>query len=180
MEVINHMLEDFDAVIRRAGLCVRYMFPADIRLHVSREVACVSGHEVIVKRHGVWHKFDNARGGGQWQDLVGADAEVSLPGSSLGFEQRRDLIEDLLHDGILAEIIVATLEELLVFFTVGTDGGDDLGHADTRCNRELRGKAGDHRDTAVVAIRAERCSESGRGDPLVRVEDIRLEALACR
>ena len=59
---------------------------------------------------GVLDEFDDARCGGQGEDFVGSDAEVALAGGSLGFQEAADLVEDLLHYGVLSEIIAAALE----------------------------------------------------------------------
>ena len=58
----------------------------------------------------VRHEFDNARRSCQGEDLVGANAKVSLAGSSLGFQKVADLIKDLLHYGILSKVIGSAFE----------------------------------------------------------------------
>ena len=102
-----------------------------------------------------------------------------MAGNALGSEEGGDLVEDLFHDRILAEVVVAAFEELFVFVAVGANSGDDFGHADSRGDRKFGGEASDQRNFAVVAIGAERGSECWRGHPLMGVEGIGFETLAC-
>ena len=58
----------------------------------------------------VGDEFDDARSGCQREDFVGTNAEVALAGGSLGFQEAADLIEYLLHYGVLSKIIASALE----------------------------------------------------------------------
>ena len=47
-------------------------------------------------------------------------------------EEGGDLLEDLLHYGVLTEVVIAAFEELLVFETVGPNRCYDLWHTNPR------------------------------------------------
>lgn len=110
MELVADLAVDFDAVVDGFGLRVGDEFAAVAGFEVFGVVALVRGQEVVVQWAGVLDEFDDARRGGQGEDFVGPDAEIALAGGSLGFQQAADLVEDLLHYGVLSKIIAAALE----------------------------------------------------------------------
>lgn len=67
-------------------------------------------HDPLVKWDSVLDKFHKARARGEREHFVCANAEVAEAGSGMVFEEARDLIKDLFHDGILTEVVVARLK----------------------------------------------------------------------
>ena len=87
------------------------------------------------------------------------------------------MVEDLFHDGVLAEVVVAAFEELFVFEAVGAEGGDDFGHADAGGESEFREEFRDVGDAGIVAIGSEIDFHCWGWD--FEVLDVLLEPLAC-
>ena len=118
--------------------------------------------------NGIRNEFDDARRGCQREDFIGTDAKVSLTSGSLGFQKIVDLIEDLLHYGVLSKVVGAAFElqflSLLALFAVITtyqllvpqpvcaNGGDNFRHADSRGYREMRLKPCNDRNMGVVTV----------------------------
>ena len=110
VELVHYGFEDVDALGGGFGLGVGDHLAADVRFEVIWVVALVGGHEVVVERDGVGDELDDAGGRGQGQDFVCSDAEAPLACGTVSLEKRGHLGKDLLHDGVLAEVVVAGFE----------------------------------------------------------------------
>jgi hypothetical protein len=49
---------------------------------------------------------------GEWNDLVGSDEKVSLPGLHISLQNRIHYLEDLFHDCVLTHVVCAFTLEL--------------------------------------------------------------------
>lgn len=110
MEISGDLLEGFDAFFGALGLGIGDVFAAGIGFEVFGEVACVGRDEVLVQRDRIGHEFDDAGGCCEGEDFVCSDTEVALTGGALGSQEIGDLREDLLHDGILPEVVIPAFE----------------------------------------------------------------------
>lgn len=100
----------FNALVDRFRLGICNVFAALVVFEVSGEMALVCWHEIVVQRDSIGHEFNDAGCGCQGKDFVGSNTEIPLARGSLGFQKIADLFEDLLHNGVLSEVILTTFE----------------------------------------------------------------------
>lgn len=143
MKFIAHLAEDVDALLHGFVLHFGDELPCDAGFQIVGKMPRVCGHEVVVQRDGIGDEFDDAFSWCQREDFVCPDCEMALARFAVGLQEGGDLLEDLLHDGVLAEIVVAAFEELFVFAAVGSESRQDFGHADSRGDGEFGLKFGD-------------------------------------
>ena len=68
--------------------------------------------EPVAERRGVLNELEYAGLGCKRDDLVAADAEIAVPGLAIAPKDDVHEVEDLLHHGILPEVVVSFALEL--------------------------------------------------------------------
>lgn len=98
--------------------------------------------------NGVWNEFNDSCVECQGENLVRSDPQVSLTSGLVVFEKTADLLKDLFHDCVLAQIIISSFVlyeceysfiskkfiisyQLLVTLAIGGNASHDFGSADT-------------------------------------------------
>lgn len=108
MEVLSHLPIGPYSLLERPRLYVGNVFPASAGLHVPWEVSLVGRHQIVVQRNRVGNEFDYTRIECQGQNFVSPDPQVALSCELMVFEKAADLLKDLLHDCVLAQVVISS------------------------------------------------------------------------
>jgi hypothetical protein len=88
-------------------------------------------NQELAQGHRVRDEFDDATSRCERQHFVRANVQVALTRSLVCLQHLADLSKYLLHDRVLSEVVVATFEQLPIFFAICSDRDHDFGRAQT-------------------------------------------------